>query len=68
MELFRFTDSTHTVGNAFGLVSERIENLGLKPRDPKSEDFNEGLNRKVPALGTLARIWKSGSEAQRPQK
>ena len=49
------------------LISERIENLGLKPRDPKSEDFNKGLNRKVPAWGTLARIWKSGSEARRPQ-
>ena len=43
-------------------------NLALKARDPKSGDFNKALNRKVSSLGDLARIWKSGSEAQGRQK
>ena len=30
-------------------------NLALEPRDPKSGDFNKGLNRKVPGLVALAK-------------
>ena len=45
-----------------------LRSLAPEPRDPRSGDFNKGLNRKVSGSVALARIWKSGSEGQGPKK
>ena len=51
---------TQKESGGFGGPEPDSGNLALKARDPKSEDFNKELKRKVAALGALGQtleIW-----------